>query len=225
MRGPMARPVQMPTGPPKASARDMQFYPAPSSPDHPAARSALIRRRRAWSAIAAAERPEPDEPIEDEDLEDEDVLVGTVHGAAEDTAGTIAVGTLAVDGPHENGTRPARIHLVAAAGGLGIAHRSSRQDAPRRFAAAVRPGPTIFAVNGRDADELVLIRLDAAPTTIVRLALRAGERGPVDDMPSNSVQGTTETSAVDLAPGHYLLLCRVSGRLPSALAGQPSAVA
>lgn len=203
----------------------MQFYPAPSPTESLAARSALVRRSRAWSA--PAEVPEPDEPIEDEDLDDEDVLIGAVSRSAtrEDATGTIAAGTLAVDGTPEPGAEPAHIRLVAAAGSLGISPRAGRIDGPDRYAAALRPGPTVFAVESRDADELVLIRLDAAPATIVRLALRAGERGQVDDTPSNSVQGTTETSAVDLAPGHYLLLCRVSGRLPSALAEQTSAVA
>ncbi len=214
----------------------MQFYPA-SSPLHPLTRSTLLRRRRVWPVPTDATETEPDPAIggdepegpetdDPEDLDDEDLLVGAIHRAAriDETAATLAVGALTVDGGR--GTDTSFVRLIAAGGSLALAARGRRGDGGDR-PATVRSGPTVFRIADRadDAGEMVLIRMDTAPTTIVRLALRVDEGGPVDVTPSNSVQGTTETSVVDLAQGHYLLLYGPSGRLPSGLTEQPSAVA
>jgi hypothetical protein len=139
----------------------------------------------------------------------------------------VAVVTLMVQpasGPPRRDGEPLRVRLTPGHdgalridGGAPPTGRAAPAAAPS--ADPVLPvGRIVFSVDadGDRVDHVALIPIGGAPSSIMRLALRAGERDPIDRKPDGSTQGTVETPAVDLDAGPYLLLCRICGHLPSA---------
>lgn len=152
--------------------------------------------------------------------------------------GRVAAVTLMVataPGDPRRRSEPIRVHLSAGrAGALAVHDRSAPATAAPSGSPTAPPGGptlpvgrTVFSIDagGDRVDHLALIPIGGAPSSIMRLALRAGERDPIDPKPDVSTQGTVETTAVDLEAGPYLLLCRIGGHLPSATTAQTARAA